>query len=453
MKKIYLSLMAAAAISTVSAQKPVATITEYAIGERIFENSTNSAQKINANVPIIDTVDYYFWKQFLKKSTAPYNSFGTFSISPTHTNIVVSSSFGSIFRNTGTQVVTGADVLTRVPSNSAETSVTLRLDVYNAPGGVPAGASLANCTTVVTGTAGTYYGCNFATPAIVSNEYVITLTPVTTNSLAGVSVFLTSANQPTSAATENKFGEGNGFIRTAAGQWFSLTGVFTPTAQTDAEPVVAARVGYSVTADHASTTMTTCNTVGVNYPNTSSSWFTNRQFNMNQFVKYWAPFTNPQYTVQANSADSIFTWNFGDNTTEYVTSPSHTYIAIGTNTVVNDQLIAKHMKMSGSRVKNLDVKTWTVSVTVCNVGLTENSLESKMAVYPNPATDKVVVYLNDANSNTQIQVLNALGQVVYTKNNVSDVNEISTSGLAQGVYFVRVTKGKEVATSKLVINN
>jgi PKD repeat protein len=159
--------------------------------------------------------------------------------------------------------------------------------------------------------------------------------------------------------------------------------------------------------------------------------------------------------VFSNSSQNAqsYTWNFGDGATQYGLSPTHTYSLVTMSGPVNDQLIARVFKMAGSGVKVTDSKSWTTNVQICNVGLTENSLESKLAVYPNPATDKVVVYLNNANSNTTIQLLNALGQVVYTKNNVSDRNEISTASLAQGVYFVRVTNGKEVATTKLVINN
>lgn len=457
MKKIYLSLLAAAAMTTAGyAQKPSVVSNGNVPASRTMEMNVGSAllNKTAANVPIVDTVDYYFWKQFFKKSTAPYTSFPTYSIVPTSTNVVASSAFGSIFRNTGAQAVFGAEALTMRAPSSPNGTVNVVLEIFNAPAGIPTGAALGSCTTgVSTSTAGVYVGCDFASPVLVNNEYVITLKPSSSNPADGITVFMTSATQPTSAATQNKFGEGNGYIRTSGGTWYSLTGVFTPTAETDFEPVVAARVGYSITADHsASTSQTVCNTAGVNYPNTSSAWLTNRQFNMNRFVKYWAPFTNPQYTVVANAADSIFTWNFGDGSTEYLTSPTHTYISVATSGSINDALIAKHMKMSGSNVKNLDSKSWSIYVNVCNVGLAENSIESKMSVYPNPATDKVVVYLNDVTANTKIEVMNALGQVVLATSNVSDKNELNTESLAKGVYFVKVSNGKESATSKLIIN-
>lgn len=448
--------MAAAAMTTAGyAQKPTAVINGYSTGSKVLENNvgTTLMNKTAANVPVVDTVDYYFWKHALKKATAPYTSFPTYSIVPTSTNVLKEASFGSIFRNTGAQAVFGAEVLTSRAPSSPNGTINVQIQVFNAPGGVPTGAALGSCTSAVSNTAGVYIGCDFASPVLVNNEYVIVYRPVSTNTLDGVSVFLTSANQPTAPSATNLWGESSGYVRTTGGVWYSLTGVFTPSTDTDYEPVVAARVGYSITADHsASTSQTVCNTAGVNYPNTSSAWLTNKQFNMNRFAKAWAPFTNPSYTVVTSVADSVFTWNFGDGTTEYVASPTHTYISVATSGSINDALIAKHMKMSGSMVKTLDSKSWSIYVNVCNVGLAENSIESKMSVYPNPATDKVVVYLNDVTANTKIEVMNALGQVVLATSNVSDKNELNTESLAKGVYFVKVSNGKESATSKLIIN-
>ena len=46
-----------------------------------------------------------------------------------------------------------------------------------------------------------------------------------------------------------------------------------------------------------------------------------------------------------------------------------------------------------------------------------------------------------------------LGQVVISKSNVSDKNELNTESLSKGVYFVRVINGKVLSTTKLIISN
>lgn len=455
MKKIYLSLMAAAAITSASAQDFQTQLggTEKGTNNRPVSTENTQLNKATANVPVVDTLDYFFLKHFLRNAPPNNGSFSTIKNAPTYTNTNSGARWGAMFQNSGSLVVYGAEVLSFAQANAPSGTVNVQFGVYNVTAGVPAGAPLATFTTgIPTGTAGSYYGGNFTNSVIVTGDYAIMVKNISANNADTIRIFLTNANTATSTAVQNqRFGESFGNVQTQGGTFFNLTNVFG--SGTDFEPIITARIGYLMTAD-AVTTASTCNTSPVNYPNTSSAWINHRQYNLNRFLNQWAPFGNTTgYNTLNALKDSIFTWNFGDGATQYGLSPTHTYSLVTMSGPVNDQLIARVFKMAGSGAKVTDSKAWTTNVQICNVGLTENSLESKLAVYPNPATDKVVVYLNNANSNTTIQVLNALGQVVYTKNNVSDRNEISTAAFAQGVYFVRVTNGKEVATTKLVINN
>ncbi len=65
----------------------------------------------------------------------------------------------------------------------------------------------------------------------------------------------------------------------------------------------------------------------------------------------------------------------------------------------------------------------------------ENNVTAKVAVYPNPASD-VVTVKNAENSN--IVVVNMVGEVVATVENASALESINISNLANGTYFVRV---------------
>ena len=62
----------------------------------------------------------------------------------------------------------------------------------------------------------------------------------------------------------------------------------------------------------------------------------------------------------------------------------------------------------------------------------DNTEESGLQVYPNPAWEKVKI---DGIEASEVQVYNALGQLVKT---VRDTNEISMAGLPQGVYLLRI---------------
>ncbi|MCQ2317543.1 MAG: T9SS type A sorting domain-containing protein [Bacteroidales bacterium] len=70
----------------------------------------------------------------------------------------------------------------------------------------------------------------------------------------------------------------------------------------------------------------------------------------------------------------------------------------------------------------------------CTYTAVEETKDSRISVYPNPAKDKVVIEGLEA---CCVQVYNALGQLVKQ---VQDTNEISVAGLPEGVYLLKVTE-------------
>lgn len=74
-------------------------------------------------------------------------------------------------------------------------------------------------------------------------------------------------------------------------------------------------------------------------------------------------------------------------------------------------------------------------------------------MYPNPSnTGQLTMRLSGLNGVGQAALLNALGQVVSTKN-LSGTTEqtMSTRGLATGLYTLRVTVAGQVLTRKVVL--
>ena len=83
----------------------------------------------------------------------------------------------------------------------------------------------------------------------------------------------------------------------------------------------------------------------------------------------------------------------------------------------------------------------------CDVGVEENAVvEQQVSIYPNPTRDILNV---QAENFRQVEVLNFLGQVVYSANVTSSQFQINTSNLNAGVYFVRLS-GDNVVTKKFV---
>ena len=68
----------------------------------------------------------------------------------------------------------------------------------------------------------------------------------------------------------------------------------------------------------------------------------------------------------------------------------------------------------------------------------------KALVYPNPAKEKVTI---DGIETAEVQVYNALGQVVKT---VRNSNEINVSNLTEGVYLLRIMDAKGVSQTERI---
>jgi hypothetical protein len=77
-----------------------------------------------------------------------------------------------------------------------------------------------------------------------------------------------------------------------------------------------------------------------------------------------------------------------------------------------------------------------------------------LLVYPNPATSTVYVKLASVSEKATVCVYNALGQKVITEKEINgDSAEINVNALPKGVYIVKVTNGKEVSNTKIVVEH
>ena len=77
---------------------------------------------------------------------------------------------------------------------------------------------------------------------------------------------------------------------------------------------------------------------------------------------------------------------------------------------------------------------------------TDNNLISDFKIYPNPASEEVILYLNDLNLK-EVSIFNKLGQLVK----VSKTKTINTSILKSGIYFLQIETDLGIGIKKLVI--
>ena len=97
-----------------------------------------------------------------------------------------------------------------------------------------------------------------------------------------------------------------------------------------------------------------------------------------------------------------------------------------------------------------NLSDWSASITVqtTDVGIV-SYLENSITLFPNPAND--VINVQSTMFKVQsIEVIDVYGKLINTVNVVDNPTRINVSGLANGMYFVRVTTEEGVVTKNFI---
>jgi hypothetical protein len=93
----------------------------------------------------------------------------------------------------------------------------------------------------------------------------------------------------------------------------------------------------------------------------------------------------------------------------------------------------------------------TIMINFPAVGI-DNQGDNSISLYPNPAND--VVYVVSTNDIKKLEVLNYIGQMVYTNNNVNLKKvQLNVTSFKAGVYFVKVTTASGIKTTKITVTH
>ena len=90
----------------------------------------------------------------------------------------------------------------------------------------------------------------------------------------------------------------------------------------------------------------------------------------------------------------------------------------------------------------------------CQLGVSENTIENAVALYPNPATSEVFISISDKTFSTfDVTIVNSLGQVLERKTNVDNAatTSLNVSNYSSGIYFITIKAGESTTTKKLVV--
>ena len=91
----------------------------------------------------------------------------------------------------------------------------------------------------------------------------------------------------------------------------------------------------------------------------------------------------------------------------------------------------------------------TLIATAQSVGI-ENWLEKTITLFPNPAREYVDIRIDGDVNVTNMEVFDVYGKLINTVNVIDNPTRINVNGLADGMYFVRVTTDKGMVTKTFV---
>ena len=90
-------------------------------------------------------------------------------------------------------------------------------------------------------------------------------------------------------------------------------------------------------------------------------------------------------------------------------------------------------------------------LNVSNVGIADlSSDKTNIHIFPNPITDKFTIEMNNQNGSYNLEILNAVGQVILNKKIINRVEQIDLSGQSAGVYFVKLQSVNSTITKKII---
>ena len=143
--------------------------------------------------------------------------------------------------------------------------------------------------------------------------------------------------------------------------------------------------------------------------------------------------------ANTSTGATSYSWDFGDFTNSSAMAPAHAYAANGTYTVVL------------TAINGICTSTVTFEISI-EVGMEETQAVN-FEVYPNPATEQVLVAFEN-NSTGTLNILDATGRLVYTQtfNEAgSVVLPVNVSMLSSGSYTVQLINAEQVGVKRLLI--
>ena len=86
----------------------------------------------------------------------------------------------------------------------------------------------------------------------------------------------------------------------------------------------------------------------------------------------------------------------------------------------------------------------------CPVGISETSIDSKISIFPNPATDYLNINFDDVYPE-KITLFNNMGETLLVENQLSENAQINVSEYQSGIYFLKIETKENSITKRFLI--
>ncbi|MEY4487213.1 MAG: hypothetical protein RL440_1758, partial [Bacteroidota bacterium] len=143
--------------------------------------------------------------------------------------------------------------------------------------------------------------------------------------------------------------------------------------------------------------------------------------------------------TNTSTGATAYSWDFGDFTNSSAMAPAHAYAANGTYTVV---LTAINGNCTSTTSFEISIEVGMEEATALN-----------FMVYPNPATEQVLVAFENNSAGT-LNITDATGRLVYSAQ-ITEVGSVllpvNVSELAAGSYTVQLISDNQVGIKHLMI--
>jgi hypothetical protein len=100
-------------------------------------------------------------------------------------------------------------------------------------------------------------------------------------------------------------------------------------------------------------------------------------------------------------------------------------------------------------IVNNETDTRILNLNYTELTGTENYLNGKIHLYPNPARDKIRI--SGIDNATSLTIYSAAGKLMYTDNSTSSKAEIDVSGLPSGLYMIKFETNQQIVVKRFFV--